>query len=43
MRYITPRITSTLHAASVVLGGKIPGNYDGVEGLSNATAYEAEE
>lgn len=43
MRYITPRITSTLNAAAVVLGGKVPGNYDGVEGLSNAAAYEAAE
>jgi hypothetical protein len=43
MRYITPRITATLNAASVVLGGKILGNNDGVEGFSNSTAYESEE
>lgn len=43
MRYSTPRITSRLNAAAVVLGGKVPGNYDGIEDLSNATAYEAEE
>jgi hypothetical protein len=43
MRYITPQITNTLNAASVVLGGKVPGNFDGIEGLSNAMAYAAEE
>lgn len=43
MRYITPRVTNTLDAAVVVLGGKVPGNFDGIEDLSNAMAYEAHE
>jgi hypothetical protein len=43
MRYITPRITGTLSTNSVVLGGKVPGNFEGIEGFTNAMAYEAEE
>ena len=43
MRYMTPRITSVLNTASVVLGGKIPGNFDGIEGMTNASAYTASE